>query len=55
MIAYKFLAAGAIGRFTGFRWEAGKWIDSQKAEPSRAGVHACRIRDLPIWFDDELW
>lgn len=55
MIAYKFLTAGATGRFTGFRWEAGTWVDAEAADPCRAGIHACRVRDLPIWLDDELW
>jgi hypothetical protein len=55
LIAYKFLAAGATGRFTGFRWEAGRWIEAEAADPCRAGIHACRVRDLPIWLDDELW
>jgi hypothetical protein len=55
LIAYKFLATGAIGRFTGFQWEAGRWIDAEAADPCRAGIHVCRVRDLPIWLDDELW
>jgi hypothetical protein len=55
LIAYKFLSAGGVGRFTGFRWEAGRWVDAQKADPCRTGVHACRVRDLPLWLDDELW
>lgn len=55
MIAYKFLAAGALGPFTGFRWQAGEWVDAVAADPCRRGVHACRTHDLPIWLDDELW
>jgi hypothetical protein len=55
LIAYKFLAAGGTGRFTGFRWEAGRWVDAEAADPCRAGIHACRAGDLPIWLDDELW
>jgi hypothetical protein len=55
LIAYKFLRAGGIGRFTGFRWPADTWIEAEAADPCRAGIHACRIRDLPIWLDDELW
>ena len=55
MIAYKFLAAGGIGRFTGFRWEAGTWVDASTADPCRSGIHACRVADLPIWLDKELW
>jgi hypothetical protein len=55
LIAYKFLAAGGIGRFTGFRWEAGRWVDAQAVEPCRAGIHACLVRNLPVWLDRELW
>ena len=55
MIAYKFLAAGAIGRFTGFRWQAGTWVHANTAERCRSGIHACRVADLPIWLDTELW
>jgi hypothetical protein len=55
LIAHKFLAAGGIGPFTGFRWKAGRWVDARAAEPCHDGVHACRVRDLPIWLDRELW
>jgi hypothetical protein len=55
LIAYKFLRAGGIGRFTGFRWTADRWTEAEAADPCRAGIHACRVRDLPIWLDDELW
>jgi hypothetical protein len=55
LIAYKFLATGAVGRFSGFEWGAGTWIDADAADPCRTGIHACRVRDLPIWLDDELW
>ena len=55
MIAYKFLRAGGIGRFTGFRWTADTWIDAETADPCRAGIHACQVRDRPIWLDDQLW
>jgi hypothetical protein len=55
VIAYKFLAPGAISPFTGFRWPgAGGWVH---APPGRddAWVHACRVADLPCWLDEELW
>jgi hypothetical protein len=55
LIAYKFLATGRVAPFTGFRWEPGVWVDSAAAERCEAGVHACRLQDLPIWLDDELW
>jgi hypothetical protein len=55
LIAYKFLGAGRVGRFTGFRWEHETWVDAAMADVCRTGIHACRVRDLPIWLDDELW
>jgi hypothetical protein len=55
MIAYKFLAAGAVGPFTGFRWEPDTWVDAEGLEECRAGIHACRTHYLPIWMDAELW
>jgi hypothetical protein len=55
LIAYKFLAAGRIGPFTGFQWEPGTWLDAAAADLCKHGIHACRVRDLPIWLDEELW
>ncbi len=55
MIAYKFLAFGRIAPFTGFRWEPGTWVEAAAVEGCRGGIHACRVRDLPIWLNDELW
>jgi hypothetical protein len=55
MIAYKFLAAGALAPFTGFRWPAGEWVDGGGVDPCLEGIHACRTRDLPIWLGTELW
>ena len=57
MIAYKFLADGQVGPFSGARWPAaGEWL--QAAGGGRAcerRVHACRVEDLPEWMDSELW
>jgi hypothetical protein len=55
VMAYKFLAPGAISPFTGFRWpQRGEWVAAPAAR--REGwVHACRARDLPYWLDEELW
>ena len=55
MTAYKFLRAGSLGPFTGFRWEPGRWIEAPEAAPCESGVHACRVQDLPFWTNDELW
>ncbi len=62
MIAFKFLAAGARGRFSGHAWPPpnalapGAWVEV--SPPLRAcvqGIHACRASDLPFWLDEELW
>ena len=55
MIAYKFLDAGAVAPFTGFRWPVGEWVEAGAVEVCREGIHACRVRDLPIWMGSELW
>jgi hypothetical protein len=54
VIGYKFLAAGSIGRFSGFRWKPGEWVEATR--PGEGwGVHACRPQDLSWWIDAELW
>ena len=55
VIAYKFLAPGAVGPFTGHRWEVDRWVEVDALDPCRRGIHACRVRDLPIWLGAELW
>jgi hypothetical protein len=60
MNAYKFLAGGAVGPFTGFRWPrpgpgGADWVTVEAGVPEDRWVHACRTRDLPYWFGDELW
>jgi hypothetical protein len=57
VIAYKFLSAGRVGPFSEFRWpEPGVWVRAAaEAAPCRAGIHACRVDDLPWWLADELW
>jgi hypothetical protein len=55
VIAYKFLAAGRVAPFTGFHWEPGTWVEASVVDGCREGIHACRVRDLPIWLNDELW
>lgn len=62
MQAYKFLAAGAVGRFSDFAWPrpAGQapaeWVEaSAELEDCRHGVHACAHGGLLDWVDDELW
>jgi hypothetical protein len=53
--AYKFLDAGAVGPFTGYRWPVGEWVEAAGVDPCLQGVHACRVRDLPVWLGRELW
>ncbi len=55
MIAYKFLDDAGFAPFTGFRWPPGKWVEAGGVDPCRVGVHACRVRDLPIWLGRQLW
>ncbi len=55
MIAYKFLAPGTVGPFTGFRWRPNIWVEAEGAQPCRHGVHACRPKHLPMWLGAELW
>ena len=62
MKAYKFLAAGATGPLSGFRWPApgpgapGAWVQAEG--PLRLcanGTHVCRAAELAHWIHDELW
>jgi hypothetical protein len=61
MLAYKFLADGAAGPFTGQPWPLpgdgtpGAWIAALPGDLARYGIHACRAEDLSYWPDDELW
>lgn len=60
---FKFLAPGATGPFSGYRWplpptesEPGDWTaTSQPLEPCRAGLHLCRATDLSLWLNAELY
>ena len=60
MIAYKFLAPGAVAPFTGFRWPAGgaagpgPWVAAPRERPELR-IHACKPCDLAYWLEAELW
>ena len=59
MRAYKFLTDAGRGVFSGFAWPLpddglGEWVESE-VEPCRAGIHACRPRDLPYWLAHSLY
>jgi hypothetical protein len=57
LIAYKLLRAGRVAPFSGVRWpEPGEWLAADAVDECRSGIHACRIRDLPLWLGlGELW
>jgi hypothetical protein len=55
VIAYKFLDEGRIAPFTRFRWPQEEWVDASGVAPCEAGIHACRVADLPFWLGKELW
>jgi hypothetical protein len=55
VIAYKFLDDGAVGPFTGFRWPVDEWVEADSVDLCSEGIHACRMRDLPVWLGRELW
>ena len=62
MRAFKFLAAGGIGLYSGFAWPLprsgapGAWVEVEgELVPCARGLHVCRVADLPYWLDDELW
>jgi hypothetical protein len=60
VIAYKFLSAGAVAPFTGYRWPvpgptgAGAWVEAPDGRLDH-GIHACRTADLAFWLEAELW
>ena len=61
MIAFKFLARGAVGPFTGFAWpmptasSPGTWVEvAPELLPDR-GIHACLADHLTYWVHEELW
>jgi hypothetical protein len=55
VIAFKWLARGAMAPFTGVRWPLAEWVSAPAGGPEGSGVHACRIAHLPWWLDEELW
>jgi hypothetical protein len=62
VIAYKFLSSGGVGPFSRYAWplprdgRPGAWVSGATgAVLCRSAVHACRVRDLPWWLQDELW
>jgi hypothetical protein len=61
-MAYKFLAKGAVGPFSGFVWQLPtgdappSWVEVEGTlELCTRGVHVCRTVDLAHWLHDELW
>lgn len=35
--------------------DPGEWLEVETVDPCRAGVHACRVAQLPYWLRPELW
>ena len=59
MNAYKFLRTDGTGVFTRFAWPLpdggpGAWVQTEP-DPCRAGIHACRLSDLPYWAGRALY
>jgi hypothetical protein len=59
VIAYKFLRPDGKSVFTDFEWPLpedgpGAWVDAP-IDPCRAGIHACRVSDLPLWVGRVLY
>jgi hypothetical protein len=60
VIAWKFLAPGAIGPFSRVPWPTpagagpGTWVNAA-VHPCASGIHACEAGDLPYWLHVELW
>jgi len=60
VIAYKFLRDDGTGVFTRFAWPLpgggapGAWVEAPIAA-CHSGIHACRVRDLPLWLGRELY
>jgi len=62
MNTYKFLAKGAVGPISGFRWPTphgampGAWIEVEgPLSLCTNGVHVCAAHDLAHWLNDALW
>jgi hypothetical protein len=57
VIAYKFLASGRSGRYSGVAWPApGTWLEAEAdGERPGSGIHALHASGLLAWIDDELW
>jgi hypothetical protein len=62
LIAYKFLATGAVGAISRVAWprpdgaRPGAWIEADgPLAPCRSGIHACLAGDLAYWLHEELW
>jgi hypothetical protein len=62
VIAYKFLRRDGASPFAAFRWPLphrvpGAWVEAvdNRAVPCHSGIHACRLADLPLWANDELY
>jgi hypothetical protein len=57
VIAYKLLRPGRVAMFGAITWPPpGEWLEVERVDPCRSGIHACRAADLPSWLAlGELW
>jgi hypothetical protein len=55
MTYLKFTRAGPVSPFTDHPWVPGEWTSDTEARLCRSGFHACRVPDLPLWLNEELW
>jgi hypothetical protein len=59
VLAYAFLAKGAVEPLSGFDWptpeegDQGSWLDESTAP--REALRGYPVGDLPYWLDEELW
>jgi hypothetical protein len=59
VIAYKFLAPGAVAPFTRLAWPRpgadDAWVEAPSQADDARWVHACKPAQLPYWLEEELW
>jgi hypothetical protein len=56
VIAFKFLARGAVAPFRRVPWpQGGAWLAAPESGGEDAWVRACRADQLAFWLGEELW
>ena len=61
-LALKFLDAGAVGPYSGFKWpkprgsRPGKWVHvNGELDMCNRGIHACTFAQSFTWFREECY